>query len=160
MRNTILARRSLKLETRLANDIANEFNPARPNDRDVAACKRYRERYPNAIPRTSDLSFGYNCHGLTFGARRTQIWSEIDHILREDGYWEVSKKEAMAGDIAIYQSIESNEIEHSGIVVEVEKDPLLGPLVVSKWGNCQELIHYYTQCPYVPAHITFHRIIR
>src|SRR5439155_4341693 len=40
-------------------------------------------------------------------------------------------------------ALQTGEIEHSGIVVEAGKvGDLFGPRVVSKWGPCQEFIHF------------------
>ena len=98
---------------------------------------------------------------MTFAARRTQIWSseEIGFLLKEDGYEEVSQEDAVPGDIVVYYSTVTGEIEHSGMVVSAAKQgDLRGPLIVSKWGSCQEFIHFFTDCPYLPATIKFYRL--
>lgn len=158
-RKTLIARRMLGLETRWANQVENEFNPATPNQADAMACNDLLRDYPQAQPRTKGPSYGYNCHGLTFASRRAQVYSsaEIQHILKEDGYDLVSMDDALPGDIVIYQSLESREYEHSGIVVE-KKISLMGPKIVSKWGASQEFIHFYANCPYMPAEVSFYRM--
>jgi len=47
------------------------------------------------------------------------VWSseEVSLVLKEDGYQEVAQKDATPGDIILYYSTETGEIEHSGIVV-------------------------------------------
>jgi hypothetical protein len=157
----LAVKQPLAIQTRWANDIENEFNPTPPHARDSNICEKHRADFPAAIPRTSDPTYGYNCHGLTFAARRTQVWSSthVQHILTEDGYTEIALKDVLAGDVAIYRSTETSEIEHSAIVVEKPKtDDLKGPLVVSKWGPCPEFIHFYMECPYRPSTVTFYRL--
>jgi cell wall-associated NlpC family hydrolase len=158
-RKTILARQPIGIQTRFANDIPNEFNPTPPHEQDVTTCKALITSYPKAETRTREPSYGYNCHGLTFAARRTQVVSSVDvqYILSEDGYVSVPMAQALPGDIVIYQSQESGEYEHSGIVVE-RKASLMGPKIVSKWGASQEFIHYYADCPYMPSNVTFYRM--
>jgi hypothetical protein len=158
-RRILLARQALALQTRFANDIANEFNPTKPHQGDLLTCQKLLADYPSAQVRTLGPSYGYNCHGLTFASRRTQVSSssEVQHILTEDGYDIVSIDNALPGDIVIYRAPETGEFEHSGIVVERKRD-LSGPKVVSKWGASQEFVHYYMACPYAPADVTFHRM--
>jgi len=160
-RKTLLIKQALSVQTRLANDIENEFNPTPPHFRDRAVCEKHKADFPNAMPRTESPTYGYNCHGLTFAARRTQVWSstDIQHILREDGYKEVQLRDALPGDVAIYRSRETAEIEHSAVVIQkATTGDFKGPLVISKWGPCQEFIHFYLECPYTPADVTFHRL--
>jgi len=161
-RKVLVIKQALGLQTRLANDIQNEFNPNDPHERDEAVCKRLSQLFPRAVARTSRPSYGYNCHGLTFAARRTQVYSssDVQHILREDGYEPIEMRQALPGDIIIYQSQDSREYEHSGIVIERASSGMIGPKVVSKWGPSQEFIHYYADCPYMPADVTFHRMCK
>jgi hypothetical protein len=158
-RKTLLLKQAIAVQTRCANDVENEFNPSKPQPRDFEVCKKLIADFPKALPRTVEPSYGYNCHGMTFASRRTQVWSstEIQHILKEDGYVEVNISKALPGDVAIYQSPETGEIDHSGIVVEQKKD-LSGPWVVSKWGPSQEFVHPYMHCPYAPASVKFYRM--
>jgi hypothetical protein len=161
-RNKLLRKRAIGLQTRLANEIVNDFDPTNPGVQDVRVCSKWGNDHQSAIRRTVVPSYGYNCHGLTFAARRTQVWltTEVQHILREDGYDPVSISDALPGDIAVYYSRdEPIEIEHSAIVVErAKKNDLRGPLVVSKWGRCEEYIHYYRDCPYPNVTVKFFRM--
>ena len=163
-RKTLIRKQQLALQTRLANDILNEFDPAEPGERDQNVCKKWRDTYKNAIRRTDMPSYGYNCHGLAFAARRTQVWNSVDvqHMISEDGYHEVTRVQALPGDVAIYSSLETREIEHSAIVIEPVKDAtdLTGPRVISKWGPCEEYIHLYAECPYTPAEVKFYRMVK
>lgn len=154
----LLTRQQLGLQTRLVNDIPNECNRAAPQAGHALAVAELKRRYPNAILRTQTASYMYNCHGLVFASRRTCIGSSsIGNILRDDDYDEISRVNVLAGDIAIYQSDSTGELEHSAIVVHNVNSPL-GPLVVSKWGELQETIHMCFQCPYLPATVRFYRV--
>ena len=161
-RNTVLQKRQLQLHTRLANTISNFFDPSQPNPQDQQKCDYWARQYSNAKRRTLAPSYGYNCHGLTFAARRTQVWMppEVQHILTDDGYVLVALADALPGDIAIYYSLEEPfDIEHSAVVVEqAAKGDFRGPLVVSKWGPCEEYIHRYMECPYQNVSVNFYRL--
>lgn len=159
IRNALRVRRSLGIETRCGNHIVNDYNPSVPNAGDVLVCADLRRSWPEAIPRTSGPSYGYNCHGLTFAARRTQLYnpSDVQHIINEDGYRQIPIEHALPGDVIIYRSRETGDFEHSGIVVKA-KDGYLGPLIVSKWGASQEFVHSYNHCPYSDAAAEFYRM--
>lgn len=139
-RNVIHSKRSLALQTRCANDILNEYNPEIPDAGCLTQLEILKKKYPRCVPRTHVPTFAYNCHGLTFASRRTQIWSSADiaHIIQEDGYRKIEDKDILAGDVIVYQSQDTGEIEHSGIVIEKAKS-LSGPLILSKWGVCHEV---------------------
>jgi hypothetical protein len=79
-----------------------------------------RARHRGATFRTG-ISPIYNCHGLTFGSRRTRIWQaqSVLTILTEDEYADVTIHQVLAGDIIIYTA-ENGDVEHSGVVVEVK----------------------------------------
>lgn len=93
----------------------------------------------------------YNCHGMTFASRRTGIYqvSEVKKILKEDRYQEIDLKSVLPGDVIIYFD-EKNDVEHSGVVLQVEKADigLISLKVVSKWGQGHEMIHWADDCPY------------
>lgn len=91
----------------------------------------------------------YNCHGLTFGARRTCIddVASIQKILSDDGYRIVPPIDVMAGDIVVYY--DDGVVSHSGIVVEVVTEGLQACRVVSKWGVVgAEFLHWVHRSPY------------
>src|SRR5882724_1860093 len=81
----------------------------------------------------------YNCHGLVFASRRTNIPPcgftdavSIDDILRRDIYQKV--RVPQLGDIAIYRN-DAGEVDHSGIVCRTENIGSTGKVFVwSKWG--------------------------
>jgi hypothetical protein len=95
----------------------------------------------------------YNCHGMAFASRRTNIDQTIElrKILKEDSYIGVNDKEVMAGDLVLYvNATGTGEIEHTGIVLQAEfpKSGLPFILVLSKWGKYKEAIHDVKNCPY------------
>jgi hypothetical protein len=105
----------------------------------------------------------FNCHGMTFAARRTQIDdpNTVARILTEDGYSEVKPLEEplLAGDVVVYY--QDGDAQHSAIVVGPPTSPglLLTATVFSKWGPYRELIHGIYNCPYSQdAIIKYYRI--
>jgi len=92
----------------------------------------------------------YNCHGLTFGSRRTCIDdpNSLTTILKHDGYVEVLISEILPGDIVLYFDVDGT-VSHSGLVVEVPSTLPQFPRVVSKWGvNGGEYVHWAHRSPY------------
>lgn len=115
----------------------------------------------HCVARTNAPSFKYNCHGLTFASRRTQIddTAEVEKILVEDNYKLIAQPELLAGDIAIWREPPENggEIQHSGVVVKVLEHA--SPLVVSKWGDLHECIHPANYGPYGNYRIEYYRVV-
>jgi hypothetical protein len=153
----------LALATRLKNNIANSIDRRPVWDGMHLAIKKYKEDYPDACHRPVGPSIMYNCHGLTFAARRSNISDsqQVRDILRDDGYKEVvSNANVLAGDIVIYEH--EGDISHSGIVVQV--DPASGgglfPViyVLSKWGHAHEVIHEVRYSPYKDIRPKFFRL--
>ena len=116
----------------------------------------YRGEYPSATHRPVEPCNTYNCHGLTFAARRTWIHepSELRKIIDDDDYEEVTNN-ISPGDVAIY--MRDGDYQHSGIVVRVDGQV---PWILSKWGQCHEVIHSVMDCPYNDANVTYYRIRR
>ena len=136
---------AIRLETSQRTGIENH------QDAELSAilvdwAKRLRQQYPNARPRTSP-SAQYNCHGLTFAARRTWVYKSISiaTILDDDQYEEVSWSEVLPGDIVIYYS-EEGDPNHSGVVVEAG-GTLVAPIICSKWAHAGEFVHGLRDCP-------------
>lgn len=101
----------------------------------------------------------YNCHGLTFGSRRTCIddATSLANILKHDGYIEVLIAEILPGDIVLYFDTDGT-VSHSGLVVEVPPTLPLFPKIVSKWGvNGSEYVHWIHRSPYGQSY-RFYRI--
>jgi hypothetical protein len=126
------------------------------------------DRFKNA-ERVSEACPVYNCHGLTFGSRRTQISPPIFPILDDDGFDKVpSEKDVRPGDIVIYSDARG-EVTHSGFVVWRNKVELVEgtqsiiPMVWSKWGKGYEMIHAVGECPYLESQgdvFTYYRLKR
>lgn len=127
-------------------------DPDLPPHRVKSYLEAYRKRFPRAELRR--LPTGrYNCHGLTFASRRTQILDPevVEIILKDDGYRPIGLRDAMQGDLALYY--DGRGIAHTGVIVDVEQDErILGGgtvKVMSKWGSGGEYIHYGRECEYV-----------
>jgi len=148
-------RSQLDLHTRCENQVENEISrePVRAGDRLYS--ERLKTSYPNGRHRPVEPSRKYNCHGLTFAARRTWIWkpSEIAKILKDDEYERINVDDVLPGDIAVYYT--NGDAEHSGVVVNRGE---IVPIVVSKWGPNHEVIHRVHECPYDAAEILYYRI--
>lgn len=153
---TILELQSeLNLHTRRQNQVQNEINRRPSVAGDALACKDYEKQYPKALHRPSGPSRQYNCHGLTFAARRTVIWkaSEVAKVINDDEYVRIELKDVLPGDVALYYS--GGDVEHSGIVVA--NVPV--PLILSKWGKCHEVVHKVHECPYDSSNVIYYRIV-
>ena len=151
----ILTRAKLALETRRKSGIDNEMKRDTPPVGFDEQVKAYKKKYPKAIHRPVRPCNTYNCHGLTFAARRTWIHDslEIKKILEEDDYEEIKPQSVMAGDIAVY--FEKGDAWHSGIVVEITP---AGPRIISKWGQCHEVVHLIPECPYNATNVNYYRV--
>jgi hypothetical protein len=77
----------------------------------------------------------------------------VRQILKEDEYTKISEREILPGDVALYVA-SNGDVEHSGVVVEMTS---VGPRILSKWGNCQEVIHMVGDCPYPGATMEYWR---
>jgi hypothetical protein len=90
----------------------------------------------------------YNCHGLTFGGRRTAVKESNEVIfsaLKDDDFVEVPQDDVRPGDVILYLD-HLGQVQHSGIVVDVPDRGV--PKVWSKWGKGDEWIHHFGSCPY------------
>jgi hypothetical protein len=96
----------------------------------------------------------YNCHGLTFANRRTSVPQTVLPILEDDGFNQVSEKEARVGDIVLYVS-PRGDVVHSGFVVRCDSVEIVAgsksvvPVIWSKWGKGYEMVHPVGECPYL-----------
>lgn len=149
---------SLALATRKKNNIPNFHCPRSADPGDHNRVRDFIAEYPDVKHRpNAKASLGYNCHGLTFGARRTGITDSADvaKILKDDGYRVLQDSERIwFGDVAIY--LEQGEITHSGIVVFVE--PNGTPWILSKWGRYHEAVHKPLDCPYRSGGVKYYRL--
>jgi hypothetical protein len=125
MPSIILNEADLKLDTRCQKGIHNHMSRVAPGDGAYKLEHDYDKEYPHAKPRKVGPCNTYNCHGLTFASRRSNLeFSEIFQILEEDDYQHVDRKDVMPGDIVVFISTGQikgstpGDVEHSGIVVE------------------------------------------
>lgn len=163
MAGLILPEADLLISTRRNTQIENHMSRAEPTDGDYLSQQKEQERRPNARRRFVGPCNTYDCHGLTFAARRTNVVHEIEVLLFEDDFVEVKKEDVLSGDIVIYWSDPnpllniSSYITHSGIVLK--RLPLNDLLILSKWGHGDEWVHSLADCPYSAANVKFHRIV-
>src|SRR5262249_39728690 len=95
----------------------------------------------------------YNCHGLVFGSRRTNIpppgedsLALIARILHEDQYTQVHELDVREGDVAVWH--QDGDIVHTGFVSHVERYPMTVIFIWSMWGGLGEFIHRVPHTPY------------
>lgn len=163
MLGLISTRDSLRLDTRQKNHIDNSLDRSAPTPGALLQAADFQRQYATARHRPTPVCSTYNCHGLTFAARRTGISDPavIQKILREDGYQIIADRSAvLPGDIAIYLNSSNNDLEHSGLVVEADSSGLLGLRILSKWGSAHEVIHNIGNCPYDATHVIFYRLMK
>jgi|SRR5208282_140999 len=163
MPGLILPRDSLGLDTRQRNHIENSLDRSTPTAGAIQYAQALRRQYRTAKQRPTFPCSTYNCHGLTFAARRTGISGSavVQKILTEDGYERINDRSTVCpGDIILYISPITNEIEHSGIVVDADPTDPLRLRILSKWGSAHEVIHSMGDCPYDARNLAFYRMTR
>ncbi|HEY0982375.1 hypothetical protein [Schlesneria sp.] len=152
----------ISLETRKGNSIDNG-QAHELTYLDWFAAGNLPSKYPNAKFVNQPCPI-YNCHGLTFASRRTQITPDkiqFTKILDEDDYARIDKQDARTGDIILYLESGDYSIEHSGIVIAVtqmEMSTMNIPVIWSKWGKSHEVVHNYYDCPYDSTNVEFFRL--
>jgi hypothetical protein len=148
----------LALQTRRGGAIENWMNPTALYAGVDLQIQQLRDTYPGAQHRAVGPSAYYNCHGLTFAARRTGIdkAEQVQRILDQDGYIALTAAQpVLGGDVAVYR--EGGDIIHSGIVMYV-RDGV--PWVLGKWGDCHEVVHRVLDCPYSSGNVIFYRVLK
>lgn len=148
------------LDTSAGSPVPNEHNTIISQPLAAAAWES-KVAAPSIMRSRTDPRF--NCHGLTFGSRRTAIYDDADviRIIREDGYKAITTlADVLPGDVALYFA-DDGSIDHSAVVVSMAGN--LGvPFVVSKWGpNGPEVYHLATSCfEYSINDIRYYRVER
>lgn len=151
----VLQSAELKLESRRREQIANLITWTPIHYGAHLQVADLEKVYGAATHRPVSPTRKYNCHGLTFGSRRTWIETgEIRKILEQDEYAEVPRADVLPGDVVVYYV--DGDPEHSGVVVS--KGDMAGPLILSKWGFCHEIVHRIFDCPYDARNVVFYRI--
>jgi hypothetical protein len=109
--------------------------------------------------RVSEACPVYNCHGLTFGSRRTQVENSeatLHMILEDDGFERINQGLVKPGDVVVYYD-DGGRIEHTGIVVRTD-DKFGVPKIWSKWGKGFEWIHPVPVCPFNSSKVQYYRL--
>jgi hypothetical protein len=151
--------KQLALATRKGNVINNVYEPSTSStitDDIKRESNRVRGQYlPGTLHRDTEPSISYNCHGLTFGSRRTWI-SDVSLVLEDDEYTRIKEmSRVQPGDIVIWRDPKSGDISHSGVVVEYAG---ITPRVLGKWGNLHEAVHFVNEGPYTRLVFEFWRL--
>ena len=152
----------IRTQTREKWDIPNS-QPTEASSIERVYDNRLREKFtsPGTLFRTGVIPV-YNCHGLTFAAKRTSVGeaSVIRKILDDDKYVKLSDgNQVLPGDIVLYVG-DDGDIEHSGLVVERPDPQLKIPRVLSKWGKGSEVVHWVANCPYDSGNLEYYRITK
>jgi hypothetical protein len=161
VKKLILQTADLALETRRKEAIQNRMTREAPIDGDYAEQAAREKEFPLAKRRFVGPCRTYNCHGLTFAARRSEVhWDQVVTILEHDDYVAVPRNKVRPGDVIIYFGETLTGLkaapEHSGVVIEVL--PLNAVKVLSKWGYGDEWIHTEADCPYSKKYVEFFRV--
>jgi hypothetical protein len=145
--------KGIALETRAGHPIENHQDP-QLSAFVQRAMRDFRSNYPMIRDIRNEPSGYYNCHGLTFASRRTNIEEpkEVWKILSEDGYKEIypSNKflplaDAEPGDVLVY--FKDSVIDHTAIVVQKGEAPLYMPRVLAKVSSGPEVVCAANACP-------------
>jgi hypothetical protein len=156
--------RSIPLATHLGHEISNSID-LDPSPGMIAFTRRgYSALLTSPTVRQVGQPTGrYNCHGLVFGSRRTNIPEAgspteglVDFLLTEDQYSQVPEAEAREGDIVVWRN--GTDVDHTGFVSHVQRDPFRAVFVASMWGGFGEFVHPVGQTPYPDCIIEFWRL--
>jgi hypothetical protein len=151
-----LLTKSIIVQTREGRDV--------PNSQSVELPYAFVGKYPGhrLLAQPGVEAYGsptgvYNCHGLTFASRRTQITDTLAvRGIMEDDHYVAVMGTARPGDIALYID-DDGDIEHSGMVVAVPRELPSVPTVLSKWGTGHEVMHPANVCPYTVTNVRYYR---
>lgn len=154
--------RSIGLETHLGNPIPNSIDVG-PAPGVVMLGRQPHLGLINGlgVRQIGEATGRYNCHGLVFASRRTNIppvayasRGLIDRILAEDEYVRIAEAQAHEGDVVVWRN--GDDIDHTGIVVQVDQTTILRTIFVwSMWGGLGEFIHRVPLTPYGDCSIEY-----
>ncbi|MCX6601313.1 MAG: hypothetical protein NT025_07105 [bacterium] len=150
---------AVRLDTAKGRPVANEQR-AEISGLERLEGQHYERSYGSAVEVRTGPCLRYNCHGMSFAARRTRIIDNdaIRAILDDDGYDRVGVDKVLPGDVVLYIS-SAGDIEHSAIVVTPpSRETYNMPKVYSKWGKWKEVIHSANVCPYEPCDLRYYRV--
>jgi hypothetical protein len=155
--------RSLDLQAYDGWPVPNSID-ADPSPGAVWLARRGMDAFYKPIAILGPPTGRYNCHGLVFASRRTNIPPAglpnacpiIDLLLRDLYHRAVGAPQT--GDIAVYRD-DTGEIIHTGFIVRVES---IGsqdmPIVLSKWGCLEECEHRLAAFPHGKCRNEFWRL--
>lgn len=146
--------RSLMLQAYNGEYIPNHIDPDPTSGAVALAEAAYRRLLKIPSIRLGPATGRYNCHGLVFAARRTNIPPvnfpdaiNILDLLQADEYEPVHLS-PQTGDLVIYRS-PHGQVEHSGFVSRAEKIGRERIIFVwSMWGGLGEFEHREDLSPY------------
>lgn len=153
--------RELRLDDYDGSLIPNRIDPD-PSPELVLRMKRQLGRLELGVSELGAPTGRYNCHGLVFASRRTNIDSpglpvDIYELLLRDRYRRIPGT-PQPGDVAIYR-YSDGRIEHSGLVLRLQA---VGaehvPFIWSKWGGLGEYEHHWHAKPYHEHSVEYWRL--
>ncbi|MDR1147947.1 MAG: hypothetical protein LBK66_04885 [Spirochaetaceae bacterium] len=109
--------KQLDLAAKDNSHINNRIGINGKNPQQISRFIGFPRKFPNIVMRSENTD-QYNCHGLVFASRRTNIddSNEVKNILDKDEYMEIEPRKVLPGDIIIYYA-EDGDAEHSGVVI-------------------------------------------
>lgn len=152
----LTAPKSVALQTRRRNDIANE-QALEPDEVAIANYRRLAARH-SWVERKAPCGV-YNCAGHVLANRRTAIYDNTSwvRVLLEDGFRVLDSTEPLhIGDVALYNLKGSPRLVHIGLVGELRRLELTTaggstaavPWVLSKWSDVSgEVLHHFKDVP-------------
>lgn len=133
----------LALLTRKRRQIPNDQKLQEETPAHFEAAKSIALRH-HPTARVRSLSSLYNCVGMVFASRRTEIHAQyVRMILEDDGYQQVERSEVHLGDVVVYTD-EPGDVSHVGVVAELRSEARTGDVeitVMSQWGHDGEYVH-------------------
>jgi hypothetical protein len=145
--------RAISLATYLGTNIPNWIDVDSTDGAIRLATWKLRNKIQAAIAQTGPPTGRYNCHGLTFASRRTNIPHPgmddaglVAQILQEDQCVQIAEIDAREGDVVLWRL--GALVPHTGIVAHVQREPFRAILAVSKWGALGEYIHHPLNSPF------------
>ena len=157
--------RTLSLQSYDGWVVPNSIDPD-PSSDYVALAMRAVNRILGQRTQLGPPTGRYNCHGLVFASRRTNIPPinmpdavDVDDLLGRDQY-ELVDSVPQVGDVAIYRG-SNRDIVHSGFVSQIQtvgKTPVI--FVWSMWGGVGEFEHQWNAHPYGDCRLECWRLKR
>ena len=153
---------SLKLESASKRNIPNEQNhqPMAPATARLQRANSQQQFGAHLIEVTRMPTGVYNCHGLIFASRRTNILgNDVRAILNDDKYKKrLTQADVRPGDVVLFVAPDG-DIEHSAIVLVPPSPQNAGiPTVYGKWGQFIEYAHPANLSEYRVDNLEYYRV--